>query len=382
MPLNRSDGNEFTNNNNNNNDQSSYELHQDYIEIFIDSLWISSCYLNSNVENRIHICLNKMSINYYHPLYEENDFNNDNTDQAQLNKQILAKLEKMKANYRTLWFLYLFFKYIACLNIEQINIKLLNLFNEKYPLNKIINTKNKLQSNVDSSITKVLLFQMNKFTVEYNNKKATSIITSSANPFANCFSNFKCSLMKRFIKKDIPIPYSFLASKFADQSKCPENSDQLNFIVISFRNFNSKYSLDHKEHNSFNKLFAEFLVSSVQMRILINDQFFPFNDKDENNLNIDSQIHKQQTQLENIFDFRFRSIQLTTQDVCLCIRKSDARSCLLLNLHRLLKKLTENILQDLNDERDDTESDKKININDNKNDEKKETKSTQKSNYI
>lgn len=44
---------------------SSVSNEQKLVQIYIDKLWLSSCYLNRNINDRFIICFNNVQFNYY-----------------------------------------------------------------------------------------------------------------------------------------------------------------------------------------------------------------------------------------------------------------------------------------------------------------------------
>ena len=74
-------------------------------EIYIDRLWLSSCYLNRQVGDRIVLCLNNVSINYY--IHQKDELN--------------------KSNKYLTYLTHFYIKYIGSLNIESLN----NCLNEQ-----------------------------------------------------------------------------------------------------------------------------------------------------------------------------------------------------------------------------------------------------------
>ena len=81
---------------------NSVNANEKLIEIFIDGLWFSSCYLNRQVNDRILLCLSSLSITYY-------------------KKQ--DSLIKQKSNDLLTFLAYFYLKYIGSLSIASLNLK-------------------------------------------------------------------------------------------------------------------------------------------------------------------------------------------------------------------------------------------------------------------
>ncbi len=117
-------------------------------EIYIDRLWLSSCYLNRQVGDRIVLCLNNVSINYY----------------------IHQKDETNKSNKYLTYLTHFYIKYIGSLNIESLNLKSIS---ENFKLNTTL-SKLKIESIKVETIDKkksVIKINYSNLNLKINNKK-------------------------------------------------------------------------------------------------------------------------------------------------------------------------------------------------------------------
>lgn len=86
-------------------------------EIFIDKLWISSCYVNRQVNSRILISMNSVRVEYS----GNNNINNGNnlTD---------SKASKKSNLFFVYWLVQFYLKYVGSLSVESLNVKVISLF--------------------------------------------------------------------------------------------------------------------------------------------------------------------------------------------------------------------------------------------------------------
>ena len=98
------------------------EGQEPFVEIFIDRLWFSSCYFNRQIKNRLMICLSGIHMTYSHPLHKKP---RSLADLLPANSQ--TSEENIYMQY-LFWIFYLFFKYLGSIHIQNLSVKLFNLF--------------------------------------------------------------------------------------------------------------------------------------------------------------------------------------------------------------------------------------------------------------
>lgn len=88
-------------------------------EIFIDKIWISSCYLNHAVNDRVVISVNNIRVLY----------NIENSNPNESLTEDFSNINATRTSFFLInWLIQFYLKYIGSLNIDLANIKLLNVF--------------------------------------------------------------------------------------------------------------------------------------------------------------------------------------------------------------------------------------------------------------
>ena len=100
--------------------KTTNEPNEKLFEIFIDKLWISSCYVNRQVNSRILISMNSVRIEYYANSIKEISLV-DSTVKAVQNKSSF---------FLIYWLVQFYLKYIGSVSIEALNFKLVNLLRQ------------------------------------------------------------------------------------------------------------------------------------------------------------------------------------------------------------------------------------------------------------
>ena len=137
--------------------KNNNDLDNVVMEIKIDKLWLSSCYINRQVNERIVICVNSFNLIY------------KNQNENISNEPTYYRDKPQSSNYFLLYLIYLYFKYIGTLAVENFNIDF--LLNQKNKLN--LNLK-KMTINLNVNKTTEDLNGTNSYFSWHNNMSSTA----------------------------------------------------------------------------------------------------------------------------------------------------------------------------------------------------------------
>lgn len=125
-------------------------------EIFIDKLWISSCYVNRQVSSRILISMNSVRVEY--------SGNSHNTNDTSMDSQA----SKKSSLFFVYWLVQFYLKYVGSLSVESLNVKVISLFRQFEVVLNLAALKVEFNENVQQGAAYVPKLVRNMDSSKYN----------------------------------------------------------------------------------------------------------------------------------------------------------------------------------------------------------------------